>query len=544
MIIRRKTANINHLRWTQAFIIGVLCLFSIELSTTEAETLVNPRAKAHARRQRNIHDFLEGGDHNHDGANQLDADDPDFSGVVDFSNAEPGPGGSWCITKTKYVDHMVKDQIKECWHQNITQCHDTYVTEFLPSQEQKCEETFWKSCKIDFREMPYNYTMKSCHTPLMKICDQDAAFGKPEIVCKTWFESECNTTYTETTPNVEDKPNTWCKKVPRKICAPDNCKMVPGPEECHDKTLVSTIEKPTELCDLQPTQHCRLITKLTPHLLSKEVCKNIPKEVCHLALTAPKQIKKPLTLKWCTRKGGSNGQGQRAPQANNNIPTYTRKPSYLPPPPPPLPQSQNNQRGVQVNLNSNSGSSSNNNNNNIISNNNNNNNNNNNFIPQPTYGSPSRQPIQNFQLDNAAYASSPEVQVTKFKPRPQERDRPNAFQPVYQEQARPAASIRNRQTIQLPDVFREELIKVISEEELERALAAEEISIIDESVEEDESQSEEDIPKVVIPPPSHLNERPPIFSASITDEVDSTGPGLGSFGSFANVNSGGEEYLG
>ena len=82
---------------------------------------------------------------------QLDADDPDFSGIVDFSNATPGPGGSWCITKTDYVDHMVKDQIKECWHENVTQCHDTYVTEFLPSQEQKCEESFWKSCKIDFR---------------------------------------------------------------------------------------------------------------------------------------------------------------------------------------------------------------------------------------------------------------------------------------------------------------------------------------------------------------------------------------------------------
>ena len=90
----------------------------------------------------------------------LDADDPDFSGVVDFSNAVRGPGGSWCITKTKFVDHMVKDQIKECWHQNVTQCHDSYVTEFLPSQEQKCEETFWKSCKIDFQERPYNYTMK------------------------------------------------------------------------------------------------------------------------------------------------------------------------------------------------------------------------------------------------------------------------------------------------------------------------------------------------------------------------------------------------
>ena len=42
----------------------------------------------------------------------LDADDPDFSGVVDFSNAVPGPGGSWCITKMKYVEHMVKDQVK------------------------------------------------------------------------------------------------------------------------------------------------------------------------------------------------------------------------------------------------------------------------------------------------------------------------------------------------------------------------------------------------------------------------------------------------
>ena len=28
-----------------------------------------------------------------------DPEDPDFSGVVDFSNAKPGPDGSWCITK-------------------------------------------------------------------------------------------------------------------------------------------------------------------------------------------------------------------------------------------------------------------------------------------------------------------------------------------------------------------------------------------------------------------------------------------------------------
>ena len=70
----------------------------------------------------------------------------------------------------KYVDHMENDQVKECWHQNVTQCHDTYITEFLPSQEQKCEETFWKSCKIDFKEVPFNYSLKQCHTPLVKVC--------------------------------------------------------------------------------------------------------------------------------------------------------------------------------------------------------------------------------------------------------------------------------------------------------------------------------------------------------------------------------------
>ncbi len=54
-------------------------------------------------------------------------------------------------------------------------------------------------------------------------------------------------TFSQTTPNVEDRPNTWCHKVPRKICAPDNCKMMPGQEECSEKMLISTVQKPTEL---------------------------------------------------------------------------------------------------------------------------------------------------------------------------------------------------------------------------------------------------------------------------------------------------------
>ena len=220
---------------------------------------------------------------------------------------------------------MVKDQVKECWHENVTQCHDTYVTEFLPSQEQKCEETFWKSCKIDFKEAPYNYTMKQCHTPLVKECDSRPSYNTKdaEIVCKTWFESECNTTFVEQGPTKNDLPNTWCKKVPRKICAPDNCRMVPGPEECSNKMMVSTIQKPSEVCDLQPQRHCRLITRLVPHLLQKEVCRNVPKEMCHLALANPHLVKKPMRLKWCTKSPPK--------EAYKAKPSYKPPPSYLPP---------------------------------------------------------------------------------------------------------------------------------------------------------------------------------------------------------------------
>jgi len=267
------------------------------------------------------------------GGPHIDPEDPDFSGVVDFSNATPGPDGSWCITKVKYVDHMESDQVKECWHQNVTQCHDTYITEFLPSQEQKCEESFWKSCKIDFKEMPFNYTLKQCHTPLMKQCDEAlTSYGvEPKTVCRTWFESECNTTYVETKSGAH-KPNTWCQKMPRKICAPDNCEMVQGAEDCRDKTMVSTIQKPEEHCELQPQSHCRLITKLVPHLTTKEVCKQIPKEICVLQLVNPHPVKKPIQLKWCTKKKGEAVPVSEAQPQYSPLPEAAQAPptSYLP----------------------------------------------------------------------------------------------------------------------------------------------------------------------------------------------------------------------
>lgn len=165
--------------------------------------------------------------------------------------------------------------------------------------------------------------------PLIKRCDEpkpQTGYGappvEPKIVCKTWFESVCNTTFSQgqgsqlSREEQEPKVNTWCEKVPKKICAPDFCEMVPGEEVCEDKTLQSTVLKPEEVCDLQPTKQCRLVTNLVPHLEAKSVCKEIPKEVCHLKLDNPQFVKKPITMRWCTR------------------PKQADQPSYLPQPPP------------------------------------------------------------------------------------------------------------------------------------------------------------------------------------------------------------------
>lgn len=228
------------------------------------------------------------------------------------------------------MEKLEKTQVKECWHQNVTQCHDTYMTEFKPIQERICEENFWKACKITFKEVGYNYTLETCMTPLVKKCEEPKYDGygapppkKPKTVCKTWFESQCNTTYVESeNPDEDPKPSTWCQKVPKKICAPDFCEMVPGEQECHEKTISSTVVKPEEVCDLQPSTQCRLVTNLVPHLVPQQVCKDIPKEVCHLKLDNPKIVRKPVTLRWCTK----------ARKEEPKKPSYLPQPAYGPPP--------------------------------------------------------------------------------------------------------------------------------------------------------------------------------------------------------------------
>ena len=113
--------------------------------------------------------------------------------------------------------------------------------------------------------------------------------------------------------------------------------------------------KPEEICDLQPTTDCQIVTSLIPHLRQREICEYVPKEFCHTKLDSPKMVKKPVTMKWCTYpKGGQLHTPHRpsppkspyhppyqppTPPSYYQPPTPTTPPSYYQPPTPTTPPS-------------------------------------------------------------------------------------------------------------------------------------------------------------------------------------------------------------
>merc|ERR1719234_1784842 len=212
---------------------------------------------------------------------------------VDFSGCEEDPEtGFCCVEKTECVASVKKDPILECTHKNVEQCHYTYVTTFTPSQEEVCEENFEKTCSITFNQQAFNETVRKCYTPVEKVCN-----GQGDEECTTVYESSCTTKYVEKRPG-KFVGDTKCEKLPTELCGA-GCSFEEGPEECHDKTVVSVVEQPEEVCDLNPQKTCRYATKLVPKLMPKHECTIIPKETCLLKFTTPRQIKKPLLTKWC-----------------------------------------------------------------------------------------------------------------------------------------------------------------------------------------------------------------------------------------------------
>ena len=75
--------------------------------------------------------------------------------------------------------------------------------------------------------------------------------------------------------------------------------MEEGKEECHEKVVASLVDVPQEVCDLNPVKTCRFATKLVPHLSPTHQCTIVPREVCVLKYSTPRQVTKPLISKWC-----------------------------------------------------------------------------------------------------------------------------------------------------------------------------------------------------------------------------------------------------
>jgi len=96
-------------------------------------------------------------------------------------------------------------------------------------------------------------------------------------------------------------PDTACRKVPKEVCAPNNCKMEAAEEVCKDEARVQVQNVPEEECDLQPEETCHMEAVLVPRLVPKPNCVKVPKEVCVNSKTNPRVVKKPVIKEWCYR---------------------------------------------------------------------------------------------------------------------------------------------------------------------------------------------------------------------------------------------------
>lgn len=263
-------------------------------------------------------------------------DDPKTSNI-DFSQGITNPDGTVCVERQKFIDKTEKNQLKECFVQNVTQCYYTYVTEYTDGEQEKCDEFYWKSCKIVFEQKTFNATSRKCKRPLTKQCDDSASpYGAPEtnVVCQTFYETMCNTTDVIPEPGDEPLAVTFCEKFPRKICAPDNCKVVEGFEQCEEETVASVFETPTELCDLQPQKHCSTVKVAVPRLIPEKKCRKTERQICNTQLVNPHSVDKTVFIKYCSRP--------------EKRPSYQS--TYLPPPPaqyPPPPPSSSSRKYSQ-----------------------------------------------------------------------------------------------------------------------------------------------------------------------------------------------------
>jgi len=288
----------------------------------------------------------------------------DDTEVTDVAEEGDDDDAVRCIPKVMQVEETVYDRAIKCHHSYHEKCHMTYITDYKSTSEEKCETTFKKNCHITFKPMPFNETVRVCHNPLVRTCSDEAEgpeicntyyetacettyktyeVEQDEPVCRMEIMTKCEDVKldlpedgaeprqgrqddgseesNDNSVTVDQKceewpvqkctlekklvkkvhPDTACRKIPKEVCAPDNCKMAPAQEVCRDESRVQVQNVPEEECDLQPEETCHMEAVLVPRLVPKPNCVKVPKEVCVNSKTNPRVVKKPVIKEWCYR---------------------------------------------------------------------------------------------------------------------------------------------------------------------------------------------------------------------------------------------------
>jgi len=293
-----------------------------------------------------------------------------------------------CVKKLMQVEETVYEEKVKCQHTFSEKCHDTFITDYIPTQEKKCETSFSKNCHITYKPMMFEEDVEICNEPLTKTCNNNT-IGQGEIVCNTHYETICETRYKEhevtqdepvcemviekkckevTIPvpeinfrrrrqaddpdaaggppgltsgdlgpdlgpqdngdlaaggdslvsigeeceewpvqkcTLQEKvvkkstPDTACEKIPKEICAPSNCVVGVSTKKCRTETRALLQNIPTEECDLEPQENCKMETVLVPRLVQQPNCIKVPKEVCVNERVNPKKVSRPVVKEWC-----------------------------------------------------------------------------------------------------------------------------------------------------------------------------------------------------------------------------------------------------
>jgi len=274
--------------------------------------------------------------------------------VDDTSNASDE---NVCVKKVMQIAETVYEDRVVCHHTVSEKCHQTFLTEYVPTLEKKCMTSYQKKCNIQYKPTVHTETVRICRAPLQAVCSNNTV---GEVVCRTHYETECQTRYKEIEVEednpvckivterkchddegssglhdqdieteediraqllgLEEKkctewpvkkctlekvfvtrtnPETSCSKISRNMCAASNCVLEKSEEKCQDESHNSVLNIPTESCDLEPQEDCNMETVLVPRLVQKPRCLRVPKEVCVNTKGNPRKVLKPVVKEWC-----------------------------------------------------------------------------------------------------------------------------------------------------------------------------------------------------------------------------------------------------